>query len=165
MRRFFGFLSRLGGDDLAAWGGPPPGHRPDRRATLRHPARDNQALVGWWDGREFRQIAASFRNISLGGGLVIAAEPPRSRRVWIRLEWPVKSQWRRARVMRIGLDGGQSATAVSFPELCDEELFDALVAGQACLLRVDDTSEGQYHLNVPPSMLPVRQPETSRDAE
>src|SRR4051794_32712259 len=83
MRRLIRLFDRLRGrDDLATWGGPPPGHRADRRATLRHPARDNQAVIGWWDGREFRELAASFLNISLGGGFVSADEAPRSKRVW-----------------------------------------------------------------------------------
>src|SRR5262245_39119828 len=121
MSRILRCLARiLGRDDLASWGGPPHGLRPDRRASLRHPARDNQALVGWWDGGEFRQIDAGFLNISLGGGLIQVEALPRSKHIWVRLEWPAKTQWRRARVIRVQRDEfGQPQAGLSFPALCD----------------------------------------------
>jgi hypothetical protein len=144
MCRLLRFLNRLPGRDaLAAWGGPPPGYRPDRRASLRHPAKGNQAVLGWWDGHGFREVAGSFRNVSLGGGLAMVGELPRNKHIWIRLEWPVKTLWRRALVLRTGRnDDGEVEVGLSFPELCDENLLDALVSGQTCLLRPYVDQEG-----------------------
>jgi hypothetical protein len=156
----------IGRDELDSWGGPPPGHRPDRRSTLRHPARDNQAVLGWWDGREFRQVDAGFRNISLGGGLIQVEELPRSKRIWVRLEWPVKTQWRRARVLRVQRDEfGQTEAGLSFPELCDEELLHALVFGQTCLLRRVDDADDMQSANEPPATDVIRLGRISRRGE
>lgn len=60
----------------------------ERRQAARHNAGGGKLWLGWWDGnRLFTAVSADVVNISRGGALVRAAEPPREmQNVWVCLD-------------------------------------------------------------------------------
>ena len=78
--------------------------RNERRNAHRYaPARDNISL-GWWEGREFRSIAARLRNLSLSGALVQlekGAANPAGVKAWICLADQSPTHWVQAKTVEV----------------------------------------------------------------
>ena len=118
-----------------------PSRGPRSRASRRRPgtvasheryaASEDQAWLGWWEGRVYRKSPATLLNISHGGAKLIAeVTPPRRSTVWICLDGPRRTEWIEAGVLSVARLQDQSAVVrVLFREICPYTFFEVAVYG------------------------------------
>src|SRR4051812_24071006 len=76
---------------------------PDRRASFRHKAIANRAWIEWLEWGEQRRSAARLVDISGGGAMLLADQPPPlSQTVWIRIDEPTETDEVQATIVRHG---------------------------------------------------------------
>lgn len=105
----------------------------DRRSMPRH-AAEFAIWLGWWRGeREFFAIPARLVNISRGGALVTAINPPPGRHtVWICHGSPVPTECVEAKVLAVTMIRRREyGLRLVFTEPCPHRLFEAAVCGHA----------------------------------
>lgn len=80
-------------------------HPAERRAWPRCDAVKNRSSMEFVTPHGLRRIKARLLNISRDGALLVAENfLPRSTRVSLRMEIPVKTDWVDARIVRVGQD-------------------------------------------------------------
>jgi hypothetical protein len=103
----------------------------DRRQSERFSASEDQAWVGWWEGRLFRKSPATLINISQGGAMIVAGvAPPRRATAWVCLEGPNRSEWVEGMAIEVTkLDDGTASVRLAFRELCPYSFFEVAIYG------------------------------------
>jgi hypothetical protein len=104
----------------------------DRRQSERYSASEDQAWVGWWEGRLFRKSPATLMDISQGGAKLIAdAAPPRRATTWVCLEGPHRSEWVEGMAVEVTkFDNGTACIRLAFREICPYSFFEVAIYGQ-----------------------------------
>jgi hypothetical protein len=106
----------------------------DRRFMPRHEPAEFALWLGWWRGdAEFFANNARLINISRGGALLTAIDPPPQRhKVWICLGSPDPTNCVEATVLGVTtVRRRQCAVRVSFARPCPQDFFEAAVCGIA----------------------------------
>ncbi len=103
----------------------------NRRQHERYAAAEDQAWLGWWEGRIYRRSPSTLINISHGGAKLIAElPPPRRSSVWVCLDGPRRTEWIEAEVIQVIRRPDQSAEVrIAFRELCPYTFFEVAVYG------------------------------------
>lgn len=103
----------------------------DRRLHERHTTAEDQAWLGWWEGRVYRKSPSTLLDISHGGAKLIAEfAPPRRSTVWICLDGPRRTEWVEAEALQVNRLQDQTAEVrVSFREVCPYSFFEVAVYG------------------------------------
>src|SRR5579871_6023635 len=103
----------------------------NRRQFERYTTAEDQAWLGWWEGRIYRKSPATLLNISQGGVKVIAeVPPPRRSTVWICLDGPRRTEWVEAEVLQVTrLVDGTAQVRMAFREICPYTFFEVAVYG------------------------------------
>jgi hypothetical protein len=107
----------------------------DRRAAPRYPTRGTAAVIGWAEGEEYRTIAATLIDISLGGFFAtVESFPPRGEAVWLRIGGDNNpSPWVKASVIEANTTGclfwTRKRVRLRFLESCPYEFFKAAIEG------------------------------------
>jgi hypothetical protein len=104
---------------------------PNRRETERFGPADDQAWLGWWEGRIYRKSPATLINISQGGVKLIAVTaPPRRSTTWICLEGMHQTEWVEGQVLEVSRrPDGFADVRLGFCELCPYAFFEVAVYG------------------------------------
>jgi hypothetical protein len=113
-------------------GGPAPTTADiDRRGSERFAPAQDQAWIGWWEGRVYRKSRATLLDISQGGARAVAeASPPRRATVWICLDGPNRTEWVEAEVLEVRrMPDGSALVRMAFRELCPYTFFEATLNG------------------------------------
>ncbi len=103
----------------------------DRRRAERYAAAEDQAWIGWWEGRLYRKAPAVLVDISLGGAkLIVENGPPRRVTVWICVAGSCKTEW----VEGVSVDvtrnlSGSAEVRIAFREPCPYAFFKVVVYG------------------------------------
>jgi hypothetical protein len=96
-------------------------HSPERRASPRCDAVENQSRLMFAEPYGGRRIAARLVNISRRGALIVTETPPPYEvPIWLRIEIPVKTDWVEAMIVRRGKNRD---IAFQFPGGCRDDLF------------------------------------------
>ena len=106
----------------------------DRRAAPRYPTRGTAAVIGWPEGEEYRTVAATLIDISMGGfSAWVEAFPPRGGPVWLRLDGENPSPWVKAYVIETITSGhlfwARRRVRLRFLESCPYDFFKAAIEG------------------------------------
>lgn len=89
---------------------------PNRRTSPRQTAAVNRARLEWWDEGQFHESYAQLSDISEGGALLVAENPPPlDATVWCSLGEPTPTDWVKAVVVRLNA-GNQ--VGLAFPDPC-----------------------------------------------
>jgi hypothetical protein len=97
------------------------------RASVRHQGVVNRARIEWWEGGEIRGSVARLVDLSAGGALLIAEDPPPLRQtVWCCLEAPASTDWIKANVVR---HGQAREVGLSFSDSCPTDFTLAATLG------------------------------------
>lgn len=102
----------------------------DQRQACRYEASELEAMIGWWEGEEFRSCPAHLVNVSQSGALVIAAvSPPQGSTVGLCLEGPTPTDWVEARLIDVN-EGDRAGLTLrlAFAETCPYGFFKAAIA-------------------------------------
>jgi hypothetical protein len=101
------------------------GYSLERRRACRYTTTNHPALLGWWEGAEFRTITAALENISLEGALTHVDEaPPATGSVWVCLDGLPPSAWVEAQVVEILPQPARgSRIRLRFQESCPTGFF------------------------------------------
>jgi hypothetical protein len=115
----------------------------DRRFMPRHEAAEFAIWLGWWRGeakshKDFVTTNARLINISRGGALITAIDPPpHAHKVWICLGAPEPSDCVEAIVRQVTtVRRRQCAVRLSFTGSCPQAFFEVAVCGIAAGPRV-----------------------------
>jgi hypothetical protein len=104
----------------------------ERRRSPRFPAVVQRAWLGWWTSPgEFGSVAARLENISLGGAMVVTANPPATEQlVWLCLGIPDPTDCVQAKVLEVrpGPDGN-FIVRLAFGAPCPQNLYQTAVYG------------------------------------
>lgn len=105
----------------------------NRRQHERYPTAEDQAWLGWWEGRTYRRSPATLIDISQGGAKIIAEiAPPRRSTVWICLDGPRRTEWVEAEVIEvIRLRDNTAEVRMAFREICPYTFFEVAVYGHS----------------------------------
>src|SRR5271166_2467703 len=125
-------LVALGWDSPAEkdspWGEHPPVKLSERRSSPRYPVSPNEALMGWWVGERIHKVKAQFRDVSLGGALIVTIEMPPYKYVWISLTKSIATRWCPVRIVKVRETSvGLIEVGLAFKETRDSDLFNVLV--------------------------------------
>jgi hypothetical protein len=103
----------------------------DRRKSERFAASEDQAWVGWWEGRLFRKSPATLHDVSQGGAKLVAdVAPPRRATTWVCLDGPHRSEWVEATTVEVmKLDDGTVSIRLAFREICPYTFFEVAIYG------------------------------------
>jgi hypothetical protein len=118
----------LRGRDDAARGSPAT---EERRQYERYPSAEDQAWLGWWEGRVYRRSPAMLIDISQGGAKVVSEiPPPRRSTIWMCIDGPRRTEWVEAEVVEVvRLDDGTAQVRMAFREVCPYAFFEVAVYG------------------------------------
>jgi hypothetical protein len=102
-----------------------------QRQHVRYAAAEDQAWLGWWEGRTYRKSPATLMDISHGGSKAIAEiPPPRRSTIWICLDGPRRTEWIEAEVLEVVRRRDNTAEVrMKFREICPYSFFEAAVFG------------------------------------
>lgn len=99
----------------------------DRRASARETVVANRVCVEWWAGNGIRCAEGQMLNISAGGALVAADDPPPvGQAVWFHVETPARTDEVSAQVVR---RGPANEIGLAFARPCPYDLYLAAVLG------------------------------------
>jgi hypothetical protein len=100
---------------------------------MRYAAAEDQAWLGWWEGRIYRKSPATLVDISHGGAKVIAEiPPPRRSSIYICLDGEHRTEWVEAEVLEvIRLPDKTAQVRMAFRELCPYSFFEVAVFGRS----------------------------------
>jgi hypothetical protein len=99
----------------------------NRRESDRQSVVVNRARLEWWEKDAAYESPATLVNISQGGALLIAENPPPvDQQVWLRFEEPTTTDWVKARVVR---NDSSPTTGLAFPQPCPYDFYMAAVLG------------------------------------
>jgi hypothetical protein len=106
----------------------------DRRIAQRYRAGGTCVVLTWTEDDEYRTIAATLRDLSLGGGSALAGEaPPKGTLFWFRLGSDRSSQWIGAHVVGVSRTGilgrGPRLIRWRFRESCPYQIFKSAIEG------------------------------------
>ena len=113
---------------------------PNRRESERFGPADDQAWIGWWEGRIYRKSPATLINISQGGvKLISVSAPPRRSTTWICLEGMHQTEWVEGQVLELTLVPDADIVRVSciravLPAVCSTLTWSVSVAGKPVLI-------------------------------
>jgi PilZ domain len=103
----------------------------DRRQSQRFPVGMDGALVGWWEGPEFRTESARTEDVSAGGvrlRLNVPVVP--SQKVWISFAVAATPEWLPARVVSMATEcDPHDCIRVNLSNGCPYEVLKALTLG------------------------------------
>jgi hypothetical protein len=104
----------------------------DRRQTERFAATEDQAWIGWWEGRLFRKSPATLIDISQGGAKLVAdVAPPRRATVWVCLDGPHRSEWIEGITVEVTkFDNSSASIRLAFREVCPYSFFEVAIYRQ-----------------------------------
>ncbi len=78
----------------------PPGGADERRASCRYAVAAARGWIGWWEGPQFRHVAAAIEDVSLRGArLSVERFPPAGQPVWFRPPGGVSDEWLEVRII------------------------------------------------------------------
>jgi hypothetical protein len=106
----------------------------ERRQAARHGALGGRLWLGWWDSdRTFTAVVVEVRNISRGGALVHAAEPPQElREVWACLDGDEPTDCVAASVLAVEpVRPGAWSVRFEFSEPCPPQFLAASLVAPA----------------------------------
>ncbi len=95
----------------------------ERRQTSRHEASGGRLWLGWWDRNQvFTAVSAELINISRGGALLRAIEPPQElREIWICLDASDTGECVPASVLEVEpVRRGAWSVRIEFSEPCPQ---------------------------------------------
>jgi hypothetical protein len=121
--------------------------RTERRNSHRYiPAREAICL-GWWQGRQFRTVAARLRNLSTTGALIdIETDRPPSKNVWICVAGQAPGKWVQAALLDELVDSpGPAEIRLSFAEPFPYDEFKIAVWGDHGGTRVVPPGAHEQH--------------------
>ena len=103
----------------------------NRRGSERFAVAEDQAWLGWWEGRIFRKTPATLLDISQGGAkLTVEFSPPRRSTVWVCLEGPRQTAWVEGVMLdAVKLPDGHAEIRMAFREVCPYSFFEVAVFG------------------------------------
>lgn len=103
----------------------------NRRQFERYASAEDQAWIGWWEGRIYRKSPATLLDISQGGAKLVAeSSPPRRATIWICLDGPMRTEWVEAEALEVTrLRDGSARVRVAFREICPYTFFEVAVHG------------------------------------
>jgi hypothetical protein len=103
----------------------------ENRRHPRYAPAEDEAWLGWWEGRLYRKSPASLVDISVGGAKVVAElAPPRRSTAWICLDGPRRTDWVEAEILEIiRLADGTAEVRMAFREVCPYTFFEVAVFG------------------------------------
>jgi hypothetical protein len=104
----------------------------NRRQSERHAAAEDQAWIGWWEGRLYRKARALLVDISHGGlKLISESPPPRKTSIWICVAGAHETEWVEGETLEvIRRNDGTGEVRVKFREVCPYAFFEVVAFGQ-----------------------------------
>ncbi len=126
----------------------------NRRKWERYAVAEDQAWLGWWEGRVYRKSPAVMLDISEGGARVVAqTAPPRRATVWVCIAGAHKTEWIEASVLGVtkGSDGS-SELRMAFREVCPYAFFEVAVYGYPAQLELAPTRQATATVQSAPSV-------------
>ncbi len=105
----------------------------NRRSSERHAAAEDQAWIGWWEGRLFRKSPATLVDISQGGSKLVAEyPPPRRSAIWICVAGRHTTEWIEGEALEVSRQPDNTAVVrVKFREVCPYAFFEVVVYGSS----------------------------------
>lgn len=107
----------------------------DRRSTPRYEAGETIVVLSWAEGDSYRSVEGPLRDVSQGGGAVVAKSAPAvGTVVWFRIQGDQTSPWVEGRVVSVRRKGrfGFGRDQVihwRFKELCPYPIFRSAIPG------------------------------------
>jgi hypothetical protein len=103
----------------------------ENRRSFRYDPIQSSIYLGWWEEPGFRTLAGELKNLSHGGALVLAPEPPpEGERLWLCMTGIPGGDWAEVVVVSMTLRSPTShEVRVRFVEICPYELFTLAVHG------------------------------------
>jgi hypothetical protein len=103
----------------------------NRRQTERYAVAQDQAWIGWWEGRLYRKSPAVLIDISSGGAKLIAKyPPPRRSTIWICVAGQHQTEWVEGTSLDVlHAQDGSAEVRVSFRDVCPYAFFEVVVYG------------------------------------
>jgi hypothetical protein len=113
----------------------PPAGVGERRASCRYSVDDARAWIGWWEGAQFRHVAADIEDVSLRGArLSVERFPPRGQPVWFQPPGGAPDEWLEVRVIEAKKRlFGPRQLLIAFRKTFPYEMFKAVVYGREAL--------------------------------
>ena len=115
----------------------------NRRIWERYAVAEDQAWLGWWEGRVYRKSPAIMLDISEGGARLVAeTAPPRRATVWVCIAGRHKTEWIEASVLGVSRDDdGSSVIRMAFREACPYAFFEVAVYGYPAQIELTPTRQ------------------------
>jgi hypothetical protein len=116
----------------------------ERRASCRYAITDARAWIGWWEGPQFRHVAADIEDVSIRGARVsVERFPPEGQPVWFHPPGAAPDGWLEVRVVEAKkrLFGPRQLQLV-FRKTFPYEMFKAVVYGLEAVRGVRPQDEG-----------------------
>lgn len=103
----------------------------DNRRSFRYEAVQSAVDLGWWDETGFHVQAATLKNLSRGGALLVSPTlPPEGERIWLCVTGAPCGDWAEVAVVsRSERAEGSRLVRVRFVEACPYEMFSLAVHG------------------------------------
>jgi hypothetical protein len=106
----------------------------ERRNASRYETKGTAAFIGWSEQGEYRTVAATLIDISMGGfSAWIKTVPPPAEDVWLRLDGEDPPRWIKAHVVAMYKTGclswARRRVRLRFLEPCPYDFFKAAIEG------------------------------------